>query len=428
MKLLIALSLSLQLSEIVCFVVHRSPQQQCFVSLRLQSNSLEEQIRSMSARSLKKELDALQVSTNGVFEKEELVARYLQAVERNGKRQISSPTTESKQKQASETSNIISVPLYLSSNDKGYSVTATNSNLDFKVSSGSVDPVLKLTINGKTVTLILDTACSDFILRPSAVKDCKLNIFKTSASVSGAGGLRDLERIEMAELECFQLGEHTFRGKTYKVVLQDIDVLANVKDGMIGLSFLRDFAAVDLNFAEGQLVLYRHDIPPTNASQTILASHAMTQLEKQFSGLYHVPVMLGNRGPVNMLVDSGATSSILSWKGLADLGMDASNTSFVQRLSTPTGAMGVDRVAMDMTHRIHVSSSLKLATAASGPDDSYPGVSLAGDKRLAIDIGRIPILDALGSYGVGGILGMDVLLRISVCRLCFKGEPTITFF
>ena len=80
------------------------------------------------------------------------------------------------------------------------------------------------------------------------------------------------------------------------------------------------------------------------------------------------------------------------------------------------GAMGSDNVAMQLTHRINVSSVLKLGDASSSP-----GLSLKDSRRLGIDIGNIAILDSLRGQNVGGILGIDALMRSSCVRLVFNG-------
>lgn len=93
----------------------------------------------------------------------------------------------------------------------------------------------------------------------------------------------------------------------------------------------------------------------------------------------------------------------------------------VQRQSSAFGAMGSDNVAMELTHRITVGSSLKIGTNGI---KSEPGVSLTDDNRnLRIEIGDISILEQLRNENIGGILGIDALMRCSIVRFRF-GSPT----
>jgi hypothetical protein len=123
-----------------------------------------------------------------------------------------------------------------------------------------------------------------------------------------------------------------------------------------------------------------------------------------------------------VLVDSGAASSFLNWKGVADLGLERSSPAIVP-IQGSMGAMGSDNMAIRLTHQIGVSSTLNLGRPSSS-SSSYAGISLQ-DARLPIDIGQIPILDSV--QGAGGILGIDALMRCATVRFSFKGRPRITF-
>ena len=424
LSLIITVLLCYQPSTVVGFVatLHSRSRVSHHSSSCLYASSFEEQVRNMSVRNLKKELDALQVSTVDVFEKEELVARFLQATKAksNGSSGAAADTVASPSK-AADNSDCMTAPLYLTSLGEGSQIAAVNMNGGITIPSGTLYPSLKLAINGKTVALLLDTACTGIIIKPHVVKDCNLRVFQTPVTITAAGGDMGRQESSVAQLDQFQIGEHVFRDQTYPAAVQDMEVLAGSLDGIIGLSFLKQFAAVDLDFAQGQIKLYRKQPPAVDAaaSQTILATCQMKSLP-QVGGIYYVPVYFGGRGPVNMLVDSGASATILSWKGLADLGLDATSPS-VQRVHSATGSLGLDKVVTDLTHRIYVSSRMTLQ------GDESPGVSLAGAGRLPIDIGPIPLLEALASQGVGGILGIDALMRSSICRLSFQGEPRVTF-
>jgi Aspartyl protease len=136
--------------------------------------------------------------------------------------------------------------------------------------------------------------------------------------------------------------------------------------------------------------------------------------------IYMVDVFLGGRGPVKMLVDSGASDSFLNWKGVSDLSLTR-DSNFLTRLSAPMGAVGSDAVAMELTHRIGISSNLNF-----GKCDQI-GLPLKDSKRLSIDIGNIAILDAVRGVGVGGILGIDAFMRCDCVRMSFHSNRLIQF-
>lgn len=95
------------------------------------------------------------------------------------------------------------------------------------------------------------------------------------------------------------------------------------------------------------------------------------------------------------------------------------DSPLLQRNAGSFGAVGSDNVAMELTHRVTVGSSFNIAGSGGGPK-SEPGVSLEEDsKNLRIDIGDIAILEQLRGDGVGGILGVDALMRCSRVRFQF---------
>ena len=77
---------------------------------------------------------------------------------------------------------------------------------------------------------------------------------------------------------------------------------------------------------------------------------------------------------------------------------------------------------MRLTHRIHISSTLDLSSGGKKAASRNTGVSLAGTRRLSIDIGEIAILENLRGEGVGGILGIDTFMRCDGARIKFQGR------
>ena len=96
----------------------------------------------------------------------------------------------------------------------------------------------------------------------------------------------------------------------------------------------------------------------------------------------------------------------------------------VQKLPGYMGIMGSDNMASPLTHRIYVSS--RMCFAASPDEDS---LSLADYRRMAVDIGDLPILQQLRSQGIGGILGLDVLRKADVVRMrCRGAQPYLQLY
>jgi hypothetical protein len=207
----------------------------------------------------------------------------------------------------------------------------------------------------------------------------------------------------LSQLDTFALGGATFG--PLPAAVQDIGALPNKLDGIIGLSFLSQFTQVEMDFIHGK-VTFCKSAPPKVASETVLAQADMNLVKSL--GIYTVDVLLGGRGPVKMLVDTGAASSFMNWKGIEDLHI-ARDSKAISPIPGSMGAMGSDNMAIQLTHRLHVSSNLNL-----GRSSDTPGLSL--DKaRLPLDIGQIPILDSLASDGV---LIADRLVQARYVRTC----------
>jgi len=228
--------------------------------------------------------------------------------------------------------------------------------------------------------------------------------------MTGAGGTS--AATGLTQLQSFSLdGSDATTFGPLPAAVQDIGALPSDLDGIIGLSFLSQFAAADLDFRKGTVSLFRTaaDVP-TLSAYDLIAEADMRMIGGL--GIFTVPVFFGGRGPVQMLVDTGAACTLLNWKGVSDLGLDRTSKQ-VQSIAA-TGAMGSDNVAIKLSHRLNVSSQVTLGLRST---TKLTGVSLAGRNRLSVDIGQIPVIDSLQSQGVGGILGIDALMRCGLVRL-----------
>ena len=283
--------------------------------------------------------------------------------------------------------------------------------------------------NGKdfTLSLLLDTACSGILLRPEVVTKHNLRVVTSPVTMTSGGGTAS-SNSQVTNLASFSLKGGDDDGTSKRqfgplpAVVQDIGALPKALDGIIGLSFLSQFEAVEFDFVNSQVSFYESEPPPasdTNAAWELVGQGDMYMLGSL--GIYAVDTWWANqRGPVRMLVDTGAASTYWSWAAVTQDLKIPRDSSMISKLPGYMGIMGSDNMANPLTHRIYVSSRIGLPQG--------PGLSLA-DCRLAVDIGDIPILQSLRTQGVGGILGLDVLRRCSVVRMRCRGtKPYISLY
>lgn len=394
-----------------------------------------ERIDLLTVTEIKEELKALDVAHDDVFEKRELVKRLAEARLRRKPADVSIPQKtqeQSTRESATPTGDVLQTPLFLTSMDQVRMIAAVNMVDGGGISIGPTEQqfaTIQIQVFSPTtpfsINLLIDTACSGFVLRPNVVVQYKLPSYSTPVTMSGAGGT--VGTTGLTQISSFGLvpmdGNISNSNKFGPIpaAVQEIGALPSKLDGIIGLSFLSQFAAVELDFERGLVQFYKEKGVTKSADAVVAAEDTMRLLPRL--GIYVTDVMLGTRGPVTMIVDSGAACTLLNWKGVADLGLAKDSPSLIS-LPSPMGAMGSDDVAIRLTHRLFVSSILKL-----GVDSTYPGLSFAAGKRLAIDIGQIPILDTLADQRVGGILGIDALMRCSKVQFHFKGRrPSLKLF
>ena len=368
----------------------------------------------MRVKAIKEELTKIGVSTQDVFEKEDLVQRLFQA------RQNPPNQTASSSPRTATTSNrdVLEAPLYLVSLESGTRVAAVDgSNIAVEAKDHPYPAINIQVTNGNdefSLKLLLDTACSGLVLRPSVVQKHNLPSLSTPVTMTGAAGVAG--NTGLTQLDKFRLETQTFG--PLPAAVQDIGALPSSLDGIIGLSFLNQFEGADLDFQNGKILLYPkgRPLPEIPPDLTVVAEGQMSLLPSL--GIYAVDALFGGRGPVKMLVDTGASDSFLNWKGVSDLGLSRDSKA-LSRLPSPMGAVGSDAVAMELTHRIGLSSTLNLGSGGK------QGLPLKEARRLTIDIGNIAILETLKNDNVGGILGIDAFMRCDAARLAFQSDKQI---
>ena len=307
------------------------------------------------------------------------------------------------------------VPLEFFSLENFRSVDAANTGQSIYVrpSPGQFACIrAELPYNCKTLTLLVDTACSGVVLSPSSVSRLKIQTFKNAfGSMAAAGG--NVANTAVAQLESLKIGAITTGAMPAAV--QDIGALPSGIDGIIGLTFLNQYATVDMSFDKGRLQLYRRHMNPATPG---LVELAKTKMKETRLKIYTAQVMLDGRGPVTMLVDTGAASSILNWRGLGQMGLNR-NSPEISPTPTDIGAIGADNVALRLTHRYVLRQGFNLVDEENG---RLPGVRLGSDSAFVnLDIGDIPVLESLASENVGGILGADLLMQSDLVRINFRG-------
>jgi len=368
------------------------------------------EIRSMRVKEIKDELRKRQISTTDVFEKEELVKRLHEDRMSGGKNKKKTTNNSS-----SSNDDVIEGDLLFTSMETGRSIPAYNKESIQIEGVGTPYPTIQIRVNDRfDLTLLLDTACSGFVLRPSVVKEHNLKSSTTTATITGAGG--------NVNTGVTQLDKFTYGGTDFgslPAAVQEIGALPQALDGIIGLSFLNQFACVEFDMINGKLRLYRRNTePPIPEGYGVSARGEMISTKL---GIYSTDITIDGRGPIKMLVDSGATSSFLSWQGVSDLGY---TKSMLQELSGRMGVMGSDNFAMQLTHTLPVEIFVNI-----GEQTKYFGVPVDRQSNVCIDVGNIAILESeLKDDRVVGILGMDLLQINSFVRVSFSsGSSHLTF-
>ena len=196
---------------------------------------------------------------------------------------------------------------------------------------------------------------------------------------------------------------------------QDIGALPAGLDGILGLSFLDQFACVDFDFVNDELRLDRTDPNPLIVNVKDVVAQGPLLLSKL--RIYSADVTLDGRGPVRLLVDTGAASSFLNWKGVTDMKLSSSSPQ-IEPIREQIGAMGADNLALKLTHRFKLKRRWNTVAENNAVGDFCPGIGLRDDEFFDIDIADLPVLETLKGDGVGGILGADLFMMCDVVRFC----------
>ena len=347
-------------------------------------------IEKMRAREIKAELTAARVSTSGVFEKEELVKLLVQEWTTNppGSKKV----------------QVTTGPLFVSTTDGADTMDG------FTTGAGQDFPTIQLEVQdggGFNLNVLLDTACTGLIVQPNVIEDNGLETISQPISVTGAAGM---EQTPLAtQINTFRFGGDSFG--PLLAVAQNIGSLPRPLQGILGLSFMSQFACVEMDFEAGLLNLYKKEKrPPVPEGRKL---ELETEMIPAAMGLYTLDISIDGWDKVKLLVDTGAGTSILSWEGIKSLGLSDSSPEVVLN-SGNQGAMGADNTSMELTHSLPVTEKISIA-----------GVDIPISSKF--DIGSLPILDTtLAGTGVVGILGSNIFSKFALVRFSFQG-PRFTF-
>ena len=441
-------------------------------------------IRSMKVQEIKSQLDSLNISTANALEKEELVQRLFRArmsndnadkrdVPVNAKKKkkrryyddvVSSvdPVAESSVRNTVQSNNDVSYTLNNDVQSSNFDATiikapfryfSLDSNKQLhdqasqdifirpspgKYAAITIELQSKISLNSVQYTLLVDTACSGIVLSPQAVSRSNgmIQTVKGTASMTTAGGGqggydvatwgdRTSTKFIVGGVDVNELEGIGNNGMMNVAAINDIGALPDGLDGILGLSFLSKFPCVDFDFAQGELRLHKMQNDASMQSND-LSFVAEGSLDMTKLGIYTVDTMLDGRGPVKLLVDTGAASSFMNWNGVADLGYSSSSQQ-IETIKDAIGAMGADNLALKLTHRYVLKRRWNIQARNTASGVYSPGIALRGtefENGLNVDIGDLPVLDALRSDGAGGILGADLLMMCDVVR--FNGLNSVS--
>jgi hypothetical protein len=121
-----------------------------------------------------------------------------------------------------------------------------------------------------------------------------------------------------------------------RALVDDSDGLSSEMDGSVGTLFIKLFMAMELDFQSKVIHFYKSvESIPDRHERNEKNGIVIVDTALQIVGAYEIdkaPVFIAGRGP---------SKTILSWKGVADLGLSQSSKLIVQK---PISAKGTRRL------------------------------------------------------------------------------------
>lgn len=264
-------------------------------------------------------------------------------------------------------------------------------------------------------TLLVDTACSGLVLSPSAVARANTQVPGIIQTIENGGSMTmagSSQGTSVAKWDSYtkMIVEGVEINHVNMGACQDIGALPFGLDGILGLSFLDQFACVDFDFVNDELRLDKTNPNPLISNMNDIVAQGPLSITKL--RIYTADVTLDGRGPIKLLVDTGAASSFLNWNGVSQMKLSSSSPQ-IDPIREQIGAMGADNMALQLTHRFKLKRRWNLVAENAVP---LGGIGLEESQVIDVDIGDLPVLEALKSDGVGGIVGADLLMMCDVVR------------
>mmetsp|Transcript_16407 Transcript_16407/g.50225 ORF Transcript_16407/g.50225 Transcript_16407/m.50225 type:complete len:295 (-) Transcript_16407:1364-2248(-) len=265
----------------------------------------------------------------------------------------------------------------------------------------------------KALSLIFDTACSGILLRPQSVRKLGLPAVDAGGTMTSVGGTGSVPvtMLEGLHMKCSRDASVKTPELPYvQAAIQDIGALPDDVDGILGMQALSLYAGIDLDIKNQKLSVFRSSLPEL-ASKGPLGSNPTAPFKAPFRlcklQVPFVDMNINGKGPIRLLLDSGASTTIINWKAAREnFGLSPSSALGGEhgfRLNPHSGAMGADGRAISLSHQ------LRAKTIALG--DTQLGFAAGSGVELGIlvDIGDLPVIDTLASEGIVGVLGLNVL-------------------
>lgn len=404
--------------------------------LQSEQDDFIKEIRSLRVKQIKEELMDAGLDTSDVFEKEELIQRLIAFRKNNPDNKSSDKAVLHKKEDKTYMTSPSSVPaesripLAFHSLTPDQSVQAQNDKDVFLRPSPGKFPSININLSNsdKSLTLLVDTACSGVVLRPNVIKKYNLPTLNIPSTMQAAGGIT--KGTSVSKIVSPTLDDGT-KLEDMMVAVQDIGALPVELDGIIGISFLQQFQYVAFNFEKGEMILRKMGSPNGSLNFNPLELEVLAESNCSLCriGVWTADVILDGRGPVKMLLDTGAASTFLNWKGAQDCSLNRDHP-LITRNRDSIGAMGADNMAIELSHRFQTKRRVNFVNTLSIGAFGPLGIDLTEIGPLNIDIGDLQVLETLKSENVGGILGSDLLMRCDLLELDFvsgtkKGIPRI---
>ena len=258
----------------------------------------------------------------------------------------------------------------------------------FEIASSNMPlPVMTGELNGHTVRVALDTAATGpFSMFVSEELQADAQLRTPPFEQQSRSWSDDFHRISEAELDEFKLGPIALRNARVCVTdaLTEVSHRCGTKiDAVVGCAFL-DGRRIEINYRAGLIDLDAPSLPIRSSIPFELGSGAIPLL----------PVFLDGRGPFRLALYTSAITTMISWRTVIDLGLEAYEGS-----QSAEGSEGsFDAVAFtqaDLAAGFLIFPQREVAIAVdegveafAGGGDGFIGHDLLATAKVSLDYRR----------------------------------------